>query len=510
MGDTYNEALTYDKNGNITHLDRNGGFESPTTVDYIDNLHYFYDDNSNQLKKVVDLTNNTSGFKDDASGTLASDTEDDYQYDANGNMKVDQNKHIEFIYYNHLNLPTEIKFENGGRIYYTYDASGTKLKKDVDFGTHHEITDYLNGYQYLKKPENQGGQGESVLEFFPTAEGYVKSVYKEVFPFGGAKFQYVYNYTDHLGNIRMSYTEFKGDLVALEETHYYPFGLKHGSYYTSATKKMSKKEAGGDLKIKPTADTNYKYKYNGKEYQNELGLDWYDLGARLYDPAIARFMSIDPLTDFINMQSPYVLADNNPVKNIDYDGLATPWWIRWLTGGTSRRNFKSNQGVFGFVKRAFTRRTPLRRLHNGKPQYASNTSKRETVAKLLTPEIGDLKKLGSMNNDLAIINPVEMYKPKSECIGCDDERKNKKYGQYNPKNPISFIDYTTRFRDVNSTKKFLTDMVAYLKVNPQKRVHILINQAWKKSPPIRASDRYMMLDRKRTSPKQQTLGYGLQ
>jgi hypothetical protein len=45
-------------------------------------LTYFYANNSNQLKKVVDLTNNTSGFKDDASGTIASDTEDDYNYDA--------------------------------------------------------------------------------------------------------------------------------------------------------------------------------------------------------------------------------------------------------------------------------------------------------------------------------------------------------------------------------------------------------------------------------------------
>jgi RHS repeat-associated protein len=129
----------------------------------------------------------------------------------------------------------------------------------------------------------------------------------------------------------MSYTQFKGDLVRLEETHYYPFGLKHGSYYTSATKKVVKKEVGeiqnlleltdNNLKIKPTADTGYKYKYNGKELQDELGLDWYDLGARNLGSDIGRFYNVDPLTEDYNFQSPYTFANNNPVALIDVNGM---------------------------------------------------------------------------------------------------------------------------------------------------------------------------------------------
>ncbi|MFB9097364.1 MULTISPECIES: RHS repeat-associated core domain-containing protein [Flavobacterium] len=49
----------------------------------------------------------------------------------------------------------------------------------------------------------------------------------------------------------------------------------------------------------------YQYKYNEKELQTELGLNMYDLGARLYDPEIGRFMVIDPMADFVNYQSSF-------------------------------------------------------------------------------------------------------------------------------------------------------------------------------------------------------------
>jgi len=42
-------------------------------------------------------------------------------------------------------------------------------------------------------------------------------------------------------------------------------------------------------------DATYKYKYNGKELQDELGLNMYDYGGRNYDPAIGRWFNIEPL-----------------------------------------------------------------------------------------------------------------------------------------------------------------------------------------------------------------------
>lgn len=52
-------------------------------------------------------------------------------------------------------------------------------------------------------------------------------------------------------------------------------------------------------------------------------MDWYDYGARFYDPAIARFTTIDPLTQKNHTQSGFVYAANNPIKYVDFMGLDT-------------------------------------------------------------------------------------------------------------------------------------------------------------------------------------------
>ncbi len=284
----YNESLNYDQNGNILKLERFGKKQVNQGIE-LDDLTYTYE--GNLLKKVVDATNNADGFKQ---GTH---TGDDYTYDTFGNLKTDKNKGITNIKYNHLNLPVEITFGNG-KIEYIYSAGGAKVQKKVTQGTTVTTTDYLGGFQYTN----------GVLEFFPTPEGY----------YDAKNSRYVYQYSDHLGNTRLSYSDInKNNIVEaneiLSEVDYYPFGLQHteNSIATTANKAAEK------------------YQYNGKEFQDELNLNVFDYGARNYDAAIGRWFNHDPLSEVT--LDPYSYTYNNPINLIDPTGMNPDGWIEHST-----------------------------------------------------------------------------------------------------------------------------------------------------------------------------------
>ena len=217
-----------------------------------------------------------------------------------------------------MNLPTHIQFTNNRSIDYQYDASGVKLLKIVNDGNGETSTYYMGGYQYQKTPQDNVVK----LQFFPTSEGYVKALYKDGTTQPVA-YQYIYNYTDHLGNIRLSYAldEETNQVKTLEENHYYPFGLKHGFYNEELYEIALKQQAQNEKEVKQTIKKGYNYKYNGKELQDELGLNWYDYAARNYDAALGRWMSIDPLADQMRRYSPYNYAFDNPLRFIDPDGM---------------------------------------------------------------------------------------------------------------------------------------------------------------------------------------------
>ena len=288
----YNLAnVSYDKNGNITNLAREGHLTTAaTTFGPMDNLSYYY--SGNQLHSVTDSSGKTTGFNDgNSSDTVYDNGNDDYKYDTNGNLIKDLNKGIgtsstNGITYNHLNLPIEIKFDNSStkKINYTYDATGVKLQKVVNDGGNLTTTDYAGNYIY----EN------NILQFFNHAEGYTT-------PDGSGGFDYVYQYLDHLGNIRISYSDSDGNgsvstSEIIEESNYYPFGLEHKGYNNVVN------------------GTENKYQtFQGQELEEELGKNTLAFQWRDYDPAIARFNKIDRFAEKYNRISPYSFTANNPI-----------------------------------------------------------------------------------------------------------------------------------------------------------------------------------------------------
>ncbi|MCA6068833.1 RHS repeat-associated core domain-containing protein [Chryseobacterium sp. RG1] len=316
----YNETMSYDANGNIAGLQRNqknsGGF-----AQQIDNLTYAYA--GNRLLTVTDSSKNYAGYPDVSGNTIA--------YDDNGNMKDHIDKGILQIDYNLLNLPKYVKFNQavasrGGALYvnstFLYRADGVKLKKLHQYkdGTNEYLatktTDYLDGFQYEGDATLANPMAVASLKFVPTSEGY--------YNFENNK--YIYSYTDHLGNVRVSYTRntTSGSAEALEENNYYPFGLRQ----TPAI---------------GVGNPAYKYQYNGKELQGETG--WSDYGARMYMSDIGRWGGIDPLAEKARRFTPYHYGNNNPIRFTDPDGMQSWDNLSTYNAGSSVASFLQRSGV---------------------------------------------------------------------------------------------------------------------------------------------------------------------
>ncbi len=157
-------------------------------------------------------------------------------------------------------------------------------------------------------------------------------------PDSSGNFTYQYYLKDHLGNTRVTYTQ-KGEV--LQDNNYYPFGMSTGeatNYFADAC-------------------LENKYLYNGKELDDDLGVGWYDYGARCYDPQLGRFHTLDPLSENYSFQSPFVYGANNPIRFIDRMGMGPGdppgnrnFWISNTIGPTVNAiNNKVNTAI-DFIK----------------------------------------------------------------------------------------------------------------------------------------------------------------
>jgi len=276
QGQYHEIPANYDLNGNILSLVRTTG-ESQI----IDNLIYTYV--GNKIKSIHDQTGTVfqnNGFRDNGA------FEDiEYFYDLNGNLKKDLNKQIESIDYNHLNMPQRLEIidENHRLIENIYDGSGKKVRKQIRTNFRPEsAVDYLGNFVF----EN------GIFQYCLTEEGRIlkkDSVY-----------EYQYFFKDHLGNVRLVYDE-HGNIW--QDNSYYPFGMQIDNLSFSVDNIFQNN-----------------YLFNSKELNQDFDLNWYDYGARFYDPVIGKWHVQDPLAENFYDISPYTYVTNNPVNAIDPDG----------------------------------------------------------------------------------------------------------------------------------------------------------------------------------------------
>ncbi len=215
------------------------------------------------------------------------------------------NRGICGIEYNCLNLPSRVDFSDGSRITYTYDGGGRKLRTD------HYINPLTASVPQLAGGTGTAGAGSLVhtrtdycgnkvyendtLRMSLFDGGYVS--YDAKATGSSPSPSYHYYIKDHLGNNRLVLGE-SGEVEQVN--HYYPFG--------------------GLMGESENLVSSQRYKYNGKELDRTHGLDWYDYGARMYDPALARWMVPAPLAKKHYSVSPYAYCHDNPINAIDPDG----------------------------------------------------------------------------------------------------------------------------------------------------------------------------------------------
>ena len=297
---------TYDRNCNPTRLRRYGIIDiigGTPLHEEIDNVVFSY--SGNRVTTATDSHEALiySGANDFTSGSSQ------YTWDANGNLVSDSGKGVVSVAYNRFNLPVAVDLGDRGDISFTYDGLGRKLS----MSSRPKLT--INPLAKSAPKEIEGGKIDgdfpvADIDFFSRFY-YDNLIFKGtqleriLFPGGyitpsGTEYIYHYYVTDRQGNARAVVRD--GNLV--EANDYYPYG-------------MLMADADGKIPDKQP------YKLSGKEYITTRGLNLYDFGARMHDPAAMRFYTPDPLMEQYPSLSPYTYCAANPMKYIDPTGMTT-------------------------------------------------------------------------------------------------------------------------------------------------------------------------------------------
>ena len=191
----------------------------------------------------------------------------------------------------HLQVATETKLA------FFYNDRGHRIRKESYLSTNAEVTYYVRDVSgSVMAIYTKSGQGQVEQKEIPVYGASRLGVYYTDEKEGG----YVYQITDHLGNVRAVVLKDGNNALSLtNRTDYYPFGMP-----------MPNKNIEGD----------YRYGYQGEyaEEDPETGLNAFQL--RMYDSRIGRWISPDPKGEFF---SPYLAMANNPVAVTDPDGGCT-------------------------------------------------------------------------------------------------------------------------------------------------------------------------------------------
>ena len=278
------QGLVYDRNGNVTALRRYGASASAAEDDFAFNV------TDNRISSLTNTGTNGSGA-----------TYTSYTYDANGNTTHD-GRTGQDLAWNELNLISGVSTTSGGNTSqlasYTWMADGAKYASARADGS---------GYVYKGALIfERNAAGKLSLDAALTTGGRI-TAQKDASTGAVTGYTVHHHITDHLGSVR-AVVDFAGSV--LETSDFLPYGTRWS-------------QTGGSSSATITDATN-RWRYSGKEEQAAAlnpALPLIDFGARMYDPAIARWMSVDPLAEKYYPMSTYGYCVDSPVSFIDPKGM---------------------------------------------------------------------------------------------------------------------------------------------------------------------------------------------
>jgi len=314
----YKERVSYDPNGNIQRYLRNGY----GTILGMDSLTYNYYAGTNKLNWIYDSVPATNYPND-----IDRQSTGNYQYDAIGNLISDQQAGVTNISWNAYGKISSLQ-NSGGTITYQYDATGNRIGKNAASVNTWYVRDAQGNVlavysgtgmamqeQYLYGSSRLGMVANPVV--LSGATQYLGSKLGSGTLFTFTRGKKLFELSNHLGNVLTTITDKKqahssngttvdyymADVAGAND--YYPFGMLQPGRGFAAT------GAG-----------SYRYGFNGKENDNEVkgNGNQIDFGARIYDPRIGKFLSIDPFCRHFTDESPYCFAGNSPIQNVDIGG----------------------------------------------------------------------------------------------------------------------------------------------------------------------------------------------
>ncbi|MCB0531355.1 MAG: RHS repeat-associated core domain-containing protein [Saprospiraceae bacterium] len=289
------DNLTYDKTGNIKSLRRQG---KPGALP-MDDLAYNYPAASpNQLASVSDKAT-TSTYTDDLKPQAANN----YQYNSIGQLIADASEDYQYTYDVAGDVLTISGASGNPLLAFEYNAAGLRQKKTV----------YDNNGNALQHSWYVYGLEGDLLSMYETSTSTGVTTQTELPVYGLGRIGmydrrsnlYLYELTDHLGNVRATVRDNAGAAQVLGFADYYPHGTEMPGRHFSTP-------------------PPYRFGYQGQETDPETGFSNFDL--RQYDGRLGRWFNPDPMGQY---HSPYLAMGNNFVNVIDPNG---GWAIKWANG----------------------------------------------------------------------------------------------------------------------------------------------------------------------------------